>query len=350
MGPGPVNHLHIAERRYDALVGVGGIGSGSVFAIDGAETLGREESRGGRFLDRRDYCKLHIIAHYVQTLLGPGFQTIPVGRVGDDEDGARLLREMEEAGLRTERVTEVPGRRTLFSFCFVYPDGSGGNLTTTDSASSTVDAGAVAEAEGEFARFGGRGIALAAPEVPLEARAALVAMGARHDFFCATSFTSQEMRPAMEAGMLAKVDLLAINVNEAAAAAGVDPAGEPSGIVEAGVEALGEVNPAMMVSVTAGVRGSWSWNGVSLGHAAAADVEPVSTAGAGDAHFAGVLAGLTAGLTLPEAQELGALVAGLSVRSPHTIDPSVDRDSLRAFADAAGMPLSPEVRTLLENG
>ena len=41
------------------------------FALDGNHTLGREESRSGHFLDRRDYCKLHIVSHYVCRLLGP---------------------------------------------------------------------------------------------------------------------------------------------------------------------------------------------------------------------------------------------------------------------------------------
>ncbi|NIN09662.1 MAG: hypothetical protein GTO76_13735, partial [Planctomycetales bacterium] len=70
----------ISEPRYQAMIGVGGIGSGSFFALRGNHTLGREESRGGRFLDRRDYCKLHIISHYVKTLLGPEFSTIPIGQ------------------------------------------------------------------------------------------------------------------------------------------------------------------------------------------------------------------------------------------------------------------------------
>ena len=50
------------------MIGTGGVGSGSFFALDGNQTLGREESRGGRFLDCQDYCKLHIISHYVKVL------------------------------------------------------------------------------------------------------------------------------------------------------------------------------------------------------------------------------------------------------------------------------------------
>lgn len=63
------------------MIGTGGIGSGMFFALQGNHTLGREESRAGVFLDRRDYCKLHIISHYVKVLLGPEFNVILAGLV-----------------------------------------------------------------------------------------------------------------------------------------------------------------------------------------------------------------------------------------------------------------------------
>ena len=82
-------------------------------------------------------------------------------------------------------------------------------------------------------------------------------------------------------------------------------------------------------------------------HLPALDVHVVSTAGAGDAHLAGVLSGLVAGLELHEAHELGVLVAGLSVTSPHTIHKGIDRVSLAVFAEAAGVELCPAVRSLI---
>ncbi len=97
------------QRRFDALIGVGGIGSGVFFALNGNQTLGREESRGGQYLDRRDYCKLHIIAHYVQVLLGESFHTYPIGKVGDDADGKRLTEEIAEAGMNTRYLETVVG-------------------------------------------------------------------------------------------------------------------------------------------------------------------------------------------------------------------------------------------------
>jgi sugar/nucleoside kinase (ribokinase family) len=341
--------VNIGDCRYQAMLGVGGIGSGVFFALNGDHTLGREESRSGRFLDRRDYCKLHIIAHYVQTLLGPGFTTLPIGKVGDDEAGRRLVEEMQAAGMDMRYVALCPGQQTLTSFCLIYPDGSGGNLTVDDSACDQVDAACVSRAEPEFARFAGRGIALAAPEVPLAARRKVLELGSAYHFLRAASFVSAEIETAVETGLLGETDLLGINLDEAAALAGASATGRrPVEVVEAAVKRLRGLNPAMLVSITAGQRGSWSWDGASLAHLPAWPATVVGTAGAGDAHLAGIIAGLAAGLAMAQAHELGALVAALSVTSPHTIAPEVERGSLRTLADRLHAPLSEAVRDLLQ--
>ena len=57
--------VNIDSCHYKAMIGAGGIGSGMFFKLNGDHTLGREESRSGYFLDQKDYCKLHIISHYV---------------------------------------------------------------------------------------------------------------------------------------------------------------------------------------------------------------------------------------------------------------------------------------------
>ena len=67
------------------------------------------------------------------------------------------------------------------------------------------------------------------------------------------------------------------------------------------------------------------------------------TAGAGDAHLAGIIAGLAAGLPLREAHQLGVLTAAVAVQSPHTINFELDREALRACAEATGMPLADRV-------
>lgn len=335
--------------RYQALIGVGGIGAGSFFALDGNHTLAREESRSGRFLDRRDYCKLHIIAHYVQVLLGPRFPVIPIGKVGDDDVGERLRREMAEVGLDMRYVQTAPGSQTLFSFCFIYPDGSGGNMTTDDSACSHVDAACVASAEPEFARYAGSGIALAAPEVPLSARRALLDTASRYGFMRAASFAAGEIAAAIGLGMLEQTDLLALNLSEAAALAGCGPEERPvSAIAEAAVASLGRLNPATWLTITAGGQGSWAWDGDQLLHRPALPVPVAGTAGAGDAFLAGVLVGLVANLNLAQSHELASLVAAHAVTSPHTINKTTDRTALCRLVRELKVPLNEAVGRLLD--
>ena len=144
--------------------------------------------------------------------------------------------------------------------------------------------------------------------------------------------------------------MLALNVDEAAAAAGTsveEGQYSISGVVEAAVERLHGINPSLLVSITAGKNGSWSWDGNTLVHVPALAVDVVSTAGAGDAHLAGIIVGLVAGLTLPQAQELGTLVAAHSVTSPHTIDKRIDREALRAFAEGNQVTVCDAVKDLL---
>lgn len=332
------------------MIGVGGIGAGSFFALEGNHTLGREESRAGRFIDRRDYCKLHIISHYVQTLLGPRFSTLPIGQVGDDDHGRRLMAEMKEAGLDTRYVRMLAGVPTLFSFCFVYPDRTGGNLTTADSASSSLEPAWVNSAEPAFSSYEGCGVALAVPEAPLLTREALLDLGTRHRFFRVAAFTTGEMAEVRARRLLDRVDLLALNLEEAAALAAIDGAdAPPAAPAAAAVERIGGAYPHLAISITAGRHGSWIWNGHSLEHLPALAVRVESTAGAGDAHVAGLIVGTAAGLELEEAHHLSTLVAALSVTSPHTIHPALDRRALRALALDTAHPLPGVIERLLED-
>lgn len=343
-------NVNIFASRYQAMLGVGGIGTGVFFALNGEHALGREESRSGHFIDRRDYCKLHIITHYVQTLLGEGFLTLPIGRVGEDEAGERLLQEMGVAGMDLRHVRSIPGSQTLYSFCFIYSDGSGGNLTTDNSACDQLEPEDVARAEVDFSRFKSRGIALAAPEVPMAARRKLLELGTQYHFLRVAAFNSAEILPALETEMLTITDLLALNRDEAAAVAGIDPDNEaPRAIVDAALDRLVTINPALQVTITAGKDGSWCWDGKNIHPLPAFPTRAISTAGAGDAFLAGVIAGLVADLPLPQAQELGAVVAALSVTSPHTINPEIERRSLHSYASEYSAPLSDPVKRLLQD-
>ena len=329
-----------ADLRFRGMVGTGGIGHGTFFALEGNETLGREESRSGRFLDRRDYCKLHIISHYLKLLLGAGFAVYPVGRIGNDDAGGALRSEMGGVGIDLRFVRQVPGAPTLYSFCFLYPDGSGGNLTTRDSASAKVDAEAVREAGPVMEDLGRTGVALAVPEVPLEARRTLLECASSRGLFRAASFTTEEMPEVREAGLLGLADLCAMNLGEAVAAGGMEQsAAEALPAADAAREAADQIwraYPRLVLSITAGRAGSWCGEAGQLTFDPALPVKVEGTSGAGDAHLSGLLAGLAAGCSLADAQQLATIVAAASVTSAHTIHPGMTRDLLRAVRGLLG--------------
>lgn len=318
--------LPFTNLNRDVMIGVGGIGGGLFFAMNGNHTLGREESRGGRFLDRRDYCKLHIISHYVKVFLGPRFKVIPVGGVGDDDLGRQLVAEMAETGMRVDRVMIVPGEKTSLCVCLVYPDGSGGNLTPDDSACSKVMSEDVADQEELFISNAGKGVALAVPEAPLPARRTLLQLATKHDFLRAASFVSEEIPGCLD--WLPMIDVLALNADEAAVLAETSQETDTEAIVTRAVDVVKKANPKLILSVTAGSHGSWLWNGRDLDHQPAMSVEMVSTAGAGDCHFAALLTGMIGGLSMPETHRLASRAAALSVTSADTINKELDGAAL----------------------
>ena len=335
---------------YSGIIGTGGIGSGKLFALNGNETLGREESRSGHFLDVKDYCKQHIILHYIKVLLGYDFLVLPVGKIGDDEIGHTLFREMSETGFVMDRVEIVKKLSTLFSFCFYYPDGSGGNLTTDNSACLQVDKNYIEKAEPDIQKLGKTGIVMAAPEVPLEAREKLLELGKKHGLFCTASFTTEEISYALDIGTINNTDLLAINIDEANAVAGsVINKTDATSIVQTAVQKLHSCNKNIFISVTNGKDGSWCWDGHKLKSFPAVKTEAVSTAGAGDAFFSGIICGLSIGLHLFDAQQLASLLAGLSVTSCDTIHKGADRQLLQKFMRKSDLKFSDTIIKLLED-
>jgi sugar/nucleoside kinase (ribokinase family) len=336
-------------QRYDVLVATGGLGSGIHLALEGDHTLGREESRGAYLLDRRDFGKLHIISHYVQTLLDGEVLVVPVGRVGDDSAGEGVKHDLQRVGVDLSHITtdrEIP---TLFSVCFAYPSGEGGNLTTLNSASGSVTEDAVAATESLFERFEHRGIAVVAPEVPLSARATLLRLATTYDFLRAGSLVAGELRHAVFASLIGSLDLLAVNLQEAAALAGLPPEAAPSEIVAAAVGAARALNEEIQLVITAGRSGSWVWDGIDLSHDGGIPAQVVNAAGAGDAHFAGVLVALASGLAIQEANAFATVVSALKVAGTDTIAWDIDPVSVEKAAAEFQRPLPSRLRERLED-
>jgi len=347
-----------SQSPYRALVGVGGIGTGCFFALEGGETLGRNESRPGRLLDVRDYCKLHIISHYVAKLLGE-FQVYPIGRVGNDSAGRQVVQEMHDVGMDTQFVHSIEGRPTLFSVCFQYPDGCGGNITTSNSAAAEVCEADVDHA-GEILRAQGKkAIALAAPEVPLQARRRLLELATETGAFRVASFVGSEIKAAREMGMFERLDLVSLNESEASQLVGrafsADTAEDLAGSCQ---DFLRNCLPKLQMVVSVGAFGAYAITADSWNFCPAPKVNVASTAGAGDALLGGVLAALAAGIPLlrpahrheavvETALDLGVLLGSYKCQSPHTIHPDADIAAVLCFAEGRDLKVGPRVKELL---
>lgn len=359
------------RSSFRQLVGVGGIGSGLLFALEGNHDLGRNESRPARLLNVRDYCKLHIITHYLAVLLGANqsensFHVLPIGKVGSDSAGRRLLKEMADSGLDTRFVGTVEGTPTLFSVCYQYPDRTGGNITTSESAASCLTPADIDRVIPLLEDNGDRSIALVVPEIPLELRHHLLKLATAHHAFRVASFTSAEISEARRRNLFSLVDLLALNEDEASCLVSQRfEADEPQPFLEQCAVALSASRPHIKIIISAGKEGAFAFDGGRWAHCPALPVGVASTAGAGDALLAGTLAALIAGAplvnhappaehharrTLASALDFGVLLASYSVTSPHTIHPQANLDTLLDFAAKLGVTFADSLGQIFVRG
>lgn len=331
---------------YDHVVATGGIGSGMFFALSGNETLGREESRMATLLPYKDYCKQHIILHYISVLLGADvngeFRSLPIGKVGNDDTGRSLIKMMQGAGMITDKIEVSTDHSTLFSVCFQYPDHSGGNITTSESASSVVSTADIDDFFNGFHLHQEKEVIIAAPEVPVETRIKLLEYGRRRGGLNVACVQSGEIRAFSELNGFNLTDYLFINLDEARKISDVDESIPSETAVLTAISNLIVINPALTIFVTCGAAGVYCYTNRHLEFFPSITVDVVSTAGAGDAFLAGTVAGICCGLPLLKnnrenahlistATELGILVASLSVTSRDSIHPGIDANFLFDF-------------------
>lgn len=344
----PINESGL---KFDHIVGTGGIGSGIFFSMAGNHTLGRNESRNATLLPYKDFCKLHIIMHYIAVLLGAkvngNFRSYPIGNIGNDDIGKTLKQQMAEVGMYPENIGIAENYSTLFSLCFQYPDHTGGNITTENSASSRVSPANISSFFNDFRLSGINEIILAAPEVPLKARIKLLEYGRQRGSFNTASLLSSEVDEFRRINGFEMVDLLSVNIDEARSIAQLTNESISSNkVIDVCIQKLVNFNPAISILITDGPAGSYCFTKNYLEHIPVPDVPVVATAGAGDTFLGGTLAGLCCGLPLTKgksdllfsesplqsAAELGTLLASLSVTSHDTIHPEANTELLYRFA------------------
>ena len=349
------------ELNYNHIIGTGGIGSGMVFSLLGEHTLGRNESRLAELEPFKDYCKQHIVLHYVSVLMGAAkkgeFQSFPIGKVGKDEVGLRLLEQMRAAGMDTSYVEVSAETSTLFGVCYQYPDFSGGNITTANSASSRVLPQDINKFFADYHLDGKQGVVLAVPEVPVASRIELLKGGKRSGNLTVAAVASAEVQEFSEREGFSYTDILAVNIDEAQHISGhVGDQTETEWIARKCMEQLAGQNPDITILITNGAEGSYCLSKDLMEFTPALKTSVVSTAGAGDAFLAGVISGICCGLKLfkgfsvralkeaplQTAVDLGTLLASLSVTSADTINEEADTQRLYEYLTENNLQMSDE--------
>jgi len=297
--------------------GIGGIGTGIFFQLDDNRPISRDESRAAVLTDFKDYCKGHIIMHYV-SVLSPQAKVYMLGMVGQDEPGRGLITEMQAAGIDTKYLKITSEAPTMFSVCYQFPDSAGGNLTASNSACGLVTPQYIEAIAGEI---DANSLVLAAPEVPLESRIRLMQIGRERGAITVASFLSAEAGDFEKAGGFALSDILAINADEAQAVC--------IGGINSAAEKIIAINPSIKLVITEGKNGSHLFENGVYTHVPCFPVESVvSTAGAGDAFLGGLVSATITGKNFKDAATYGAAAARLSVMSANTIAETITEEAL----------------------
>lgn len=333
-------------RRFDYVAGIGGIGSGILYRFQENKSLGRNESRMAVLTDVRDYCKLHIILHYV-SVLGPDIPMYAIGKVGDDIPGREVVQMMRDAGICVDYVGKMEDAHTMFSVCFTYPDSDGGNITSCNSATQYVSKKDVDEFFRKEAE-GRHGLLLAAPEAPLEVREYFLKRGRELNCFNTASFAPSEVEACIAEGMLCNVDYLSINKEEMEAFHRVLGISRKAGSFEC-CKMLRKYNPDIQIVVTLGKEGAYAFANGQFVKTPAIWKQAVNSAGAGDCYMGTVIAAFLRGLPLLGNTGsvgicgLAALAASMKVECKDTISTRITRQTLLEKADELNIRFSPQI-------
>lgn len=342
------------KLAFDYIVGTGGIGKGILFQLTGNHPLGRNESRLAELTDFRDYCKLHIILHYAAYFTQGKIPVYALGCVGRDTAGGELLRELKREGIDTRYIRQDEESKTLYAVCYQYPTGEGGNITTSNSACSKVLPENI-DLFFEEEKPAGRGLFLAAPEVPLESRLCLLRWGRRKNGYNVAALLSGEAAEFAAQGGFGLVDLLALNSDEAAAIAALEPETRGESEPEARcIRFLRRQNSRMSVVITRGGAGAHTYWGNSESFSPVVQNAVVNTAGAGDCFLGTVIAALAHGIplgksepppVLSSAADLGGVSSSMKIGCSDTIHFGINKESLWAFSRENGVLFSQQIKT-----
>jgi ribokinase len=232
-----------------------------------------------------------------------------VASVGDDDDGAQLIRQLRSEGVDTANVEIISRGRTGLALVSVYDSGEN-SITVVPGTNFALTSDRVRRTIGRVAAETGAATMIAQaevlPEIFTAAARAAEAAGAR------VIFNLAPFQPVPD-DLLAVCDPLVVNEAEASGLLGWAVSGA------AGAErAVTELrHRARSVVVTVGAEGACWADPRGVGHVPApSGVQAVDTTGAGDAFVGAVAVELARGATLEDAVAVGVRAGTFAVTSP----------------------------------
>lgn len=232
-----------------------------------------------------------------------------IGCVGDDDDGASLLRELRSEGVDTTNVEIIGRGRTGLAFISVYDNGEN-SITVVPGTNLALTASRVRAAITRIARESGPAITVVQAEVLPEVIAETVR--AAGDAGSRVIVNLAPYQPIAD-DLLALCDPLVVNESEASRLVDCPVDGVES--AARAVQVL--VERAASVVVTIGAEGAYWGDRSGMGHVPArSNVRVVDTTGAGDAFIGALATTLARGAVLPEAVEAGVLAGTFAVQAP----------------------------------
>jgi ribokinase len=236
-------------------------------------------------------------------LIGPGQVSI-LGRVGDDDAGPRLVKNLEDNGVDASQVAVVEGKTSGSAFITVTPDGEN-SIAVAPGANRDFGPDEVDASSGALS---GASVLVAQMEVDIAAieRAAEIVSDAGGRVLL-------NLAPAREApsSLLALLDPLVVNEHEAAFLLDDGEKRDPEGTARA----LLGLGPRSAV-ITLGAEGAALATSDGSSNYAAPQVEPVDTTGAGDAFVGALAARLAEGYGLQEAVPYAVKAGTAAVAKP----------------------------------
>jgi ribokinase len=232
-----------------------------------------------------------------------GATAVMVGCVGEDDDGACVVRDLSQAGLDVEQVMSLPGEHTGRAHVAVAADGEN-FIVVVPGANLALSPDRAVEALGRVTVPGG--VVVVQAEISASTVEAVLVAGA-----AAGARVVLNLAPftPLAARALELCDPLVVNEAEVS-----QMVGQPvDTLVEARDAALRVDRRCRSVVVTLGAAGAVVAENGTVTHVPAPEVTVVDTTGAGDALAGALAARLAAGDRLIQAVEWGVHAASLSV-------------------------------------